>query len=527
LLTRFPNAHISPSALAAATGVALILSVVYIMAWWTVRRSKPSARYWIILPSLFQLSSVVFVAFRSPSHLGGTLIPLVIGLGGPIYTWRPGFLKASPKATTIPKIAGDGTSDMLNRAGMALSTIAYIGAFALCGFWVHANLLPRVYSGILLLIVIGFFSTLVHELGHTVFALAFHMRLRAFSAGPFLWRIREGKWTFKFNLMGLLSEGGFMGAVPTSAQSPEWHEIFMIAAGPITNFYFGCIALALAEAFATADSAYRNFAYPCALFAIYNLLSFATNLIPLRSATGYSDGAQLVQLFRGGSWAAYHRATSLVSSGLVTPLQPKDYDLDTIQRAAEGIREGRQGMLLRLYAFYHLLHTDRIPEAVQALQEAEQVANSSVHDLPAEMHTVFVFGNAYARHDAAAARQWWERMMAKKPTHLNTDYYRAESALYWIEGQLDMANASWVKSNQLALALPAAGAYEFDRICCTLLRQAIDKDPGGKLPIVHAHVPAPAIPLINGVPCRNESGYEYTFLKEAVPLQRQASGIPE
>jgi len=65
-------------------------------------------------------------------------------------------------------------------------------------------------------------------------------------------------------------------------------------------------------------------------------------------------------------------------------------------------------------------------------------------------------------------------MQAKKPTQSNVDYWRACSALHWVEGNLKEANEAWKKSNELAQQLPKAGAYEFDRYCCELLHKALD-----------------------------------------------------
>jgi len=70
---------------------------------------------------------------------------------------------------------------------------------------------------------------------------------------------------------------------------------------------------------------------------------------------------------------------------------------------------------------------------------------------------VFVFGSAYLRRDAAAACEWWKRMEAKMPTCFNVDYWRANSALHWIEGNLKEANEAWEKSNALAQQLPKVG----------------------------------------------------------------------
>jgi hypothetical protein len=114
-------------------------------------------------------------------------------------------------------------------------------------------------------------------------------------------------------------------------------------------------------------------------------------------------------------------------------------------------------------------------EAGQALMDAESIYHKSAADIPAELHTEFVFGNAYVRRDAAAAREWWTRMEAKKPTRFSEDYWRASSALHWIEGNLREANEAWEKCKVLAQELPEAGAYEFDRYCCLLLRRVLDE----------------------------------------------------
>jgi hypothetical protein len=56
-------------------------------------------------------------------------------------------------------------------------------------------------------------------------------------------------------------------------------------------------------------------------------------------------------------------------------------------------------------------------------------------------------------------------------------YWMAASTLHWIEENLKDANESWKKANELAQQLPKAGAYEFGRHCCSLLRQVLDEVP--------------------------------------------------
>jgi len=65
-------------------------------------------------------------------------------------------------------------------------------------------------------------------------------------------------------------------------------------------------------------------------------------------------------------------------------------------------------------------------------------------------------------------------MEAKKPVPVNVDYWLAASALSWVEGAEADARKSLAKADALALQLPDAGAYNFQRYSCTLLRHALE-----------------------------------------------------
>jgi len=461
-------------------GLIVAAGCIFGMAWWTLYKGKTSARLWVILPSVAYVSLAVVIVYLRPGYFPQALVPLAMGFAGPAVTWRRGTLTLPVQEIVIPRVAGDGTSNLLNKCGHLFAVVAYVAAWWSCNNWIARNGLPRVYGGLAVLILVGFLNTLVHELGHTIIGVALEMRLRAFAAGPFEWRKREGSWEFKFNLAGVLTEGGATGVVPTSTRQPRWHLIAMIAAGPLINLYCGAIALAFAYICSMPGNSSPQLAYPLALFGLYGVISFAVNLIPLRSGTNYSDGAKIFQLLSNGPWADLHRAVSVVTSSLVTPLQPRDYDIATIQRASNGIREGNMGVLLRLWAHSHFLDRGLVAQAAQALHDAESVYHASASNISTELHAAFVFGHAFVRRDAGAARQWWDKMQAKKPARLNADYYRAESALHWIEGDQERAKASWMRCNHLAQKLPRAGAYEFGRTCCGLLHRAIASAPGGE-----------------------------------------------
>lgn len=472
-LTRL-HTHMSPGVIALAAATSAGLAFLFAAAWYTMRRGMASARYWVILPSLFYLA-VAGSALLPRVHTSFvmTLLSLGVGVAGPLVTWRNQSRAVFTGTAPIPKIKGDGTSDLLNHAGAMFSIVSYLGSLMLWNQWLRSHGLPIVHRGMFQVIALSMVATFFHELGHASIGLAFKMKLRAFVVGPLFWRIDEGRWKFKFSLAGFLSLGGATGVVPTSATQPAWQQLAMIAAGPATNFYFGILSGALAVAFTNQPELYAVYIYPLALFAIINFVDCFTNLIPLRTATGYSDGAQIYQILSNGPWAAYHRTISVVSSTLVTPLRPRDFDMEALSTASQGISEGLVGLRLRLFTYSHFLDCGRLKEAGQAIKEAEAIYEKPGTKLPAELHTVFVFASAYVLRDAVAARVWWQRMAALKPTRFNVDYWLASSALNWIEGNLMQANEDWSKCNDKALTLPATGAYEFDRYLCSLLHRVM------------------------------------------------------
>lgn len=65
-------------------------------------------------------------------------------------------------------------------------------------------------------------------------------------------------------------------------------------------------------------------------------------------------------------------------------------------------------------------------------------------------------------------------MEAKKP-RLNSDYWLTHSALHWVEGDLSVARESLEKAVVLTNRLPNAGAYEFERYRCSLLRSVLSE----------------------------------------------------
>jgi hypothetical protein len=455
------------------------------MAWWTIKKGKTAARGWataaslsLILSSILVLAPGFFAWKYTPIKLlmGSFVIGaaiMALGISGLVAFARRDSMAQPVIAAKPPRIAGDGTNYLLEALAWLLGIAGFIAATFQWHRWGLAQHLPRAYVGLLQLVAILLIVTVVHELGHAVVGIALGMKLRAFIIGPFHWRIRDGEWKFQFLPAKFFSAGGATALVPTDPHQSRWSQICMIAAGAGFNLLTGLIALyaALTAKGQPYEQYWEFFAY----FSTISLLAFASNLIPMQSEVHYSDGARIYQLLRGGPWADYYRVLNLVGSTVVTPLRPRDYDIEAIKRAEQSFTKGHQALMLRLFASSYFLDRGMIPEASEEVVEAERIYQESALDLPAELCMSFVYRTAVLRRDAASARQWWERMEAKKPTHFGVDYWLAQSALLWIEGRKEEARVAWNKGNLLAYQLPEAGDYEFDRYRSALLYDCIKK----------------------------------------------------
>jgi len=464
-MVEFNRAHLIVTVLGAA---ALDLSAG--IAWWTLRKAKPSGRTWAIVASTCALAPSIVFLIRQPGHY-----PFTIFAGG--FLGLVGLVAYSAKDSAVDaqarqkvRVSGDGTSKFKDYIAQGISMGIIWVAFQLWNQWAahHGLARPGVLSYLMQFNAAVLLATLFHELGHLAAGWAAGKILRMIQIGPFQWAIRNGRWRFAFQLRKFY--GGGVAMVAPDLRNMRSRKAFLLMGGPAASLVAASIFTVVT--LTAAGHAWEPYWTLLSSLATLSMAGFIVNLIPLKQSQ-YSDGAQLLQLVTNGPWARVHLAFAMVTTSAVAPVRPRDFDVDVLNDAADFVPHGERGLLLRLFACKHYIDAGRIPLAIARMEEAEPLYQQSVFERPQDVCAEFVFVNAFYKCDLAAAEMWFKRMNAARRVDRDADYWRAQTALHWLRGERDQARDAWQRGTELARALPAAGTYDYTRSCFAKLRAAL------------------------------------------------------
>lgn len=467
-------------------GLFLAFAFVFGISGWATLTRKPFAKKWGMAASFILSFAGCSILYRHDANsLLVGLILLGLGVTGIIAYLR---LRTSINSSRV-SIPGDGTNAYLDKLVWAASAAI---AWAVTSRWLnwgdsHKLARESYLSFNLQLLIAVVLSILVHELGHAIAGKALGMKLLAFVVGPFQLHREYGKWKLRLHPTRLF--GGAVAVAPVTLENFRHRKIIQAAAGVIANVGVGLIALGATLA---APGRPWQQAWPfLAQVVTISLFVAPFNLVPFRFKLGYSDGAKIYQLLSGGLWADYHHALAVVSSSSVSSIRPKDYDTQTMRRAAAHITHGQDELHLHLHTCTAYRDRGQYSEAVEALAKAESVYASANLKLSAEMHGPFIFGNAFLLRNAAGTRLWWDRSVSAKPKIISDGRWIDYAAFLWMDNRINEAYEALENAHAWAQRLPRVGAYEAERDAVILLRRAMDEsvaEPTESRPSFRQHV---------------------------------------
>ena len=486
---------ISPLALCITSAITLL----------QYHRRKPGTRIWAIACGAAFLASAIpliaaaaviihysgfgrseaFVLVLPAAHLAAGI--LIISAFFP----RNSVSELLSVETPPARVKGDGTS----RISSILVVVFIVASLWFINFkisgWAEEQGLERAsgflgdqlsFFGALLI------ATIFHELGHIAAGLSFGMRLLSVRIGPFHVEIKEGKWKFVApTSWKCLLQGGVRIIPPGPSEYRKSDAIWTAAGGPLASLITGGMTLLflLTAKGSAYEPAWQLMGYVTSLSAVF----FLANLIPVREAAAYSDGARIYQVVTGHVMEDYRRILATQEAGKIGPTRPRDYDIALIERTASN-----GDLAPHLVAYLHLVAADyyfdcgRFEDAIAELSKAEPLV-AGMGELWKENCEAMVLRAVSFSQDREMAEKWWERGLNAKPFDRKEESEFGILAYCVIENRLKEAEDIWQRQMERTNRLPDNGERAFDLHYLDRLRKLMDNAPetaGGEDSMVNA-----------------------------------------
>jgi hypothetical protein len=321
-------------------------------------------------------------------------------------------------------------------AGLAVGWLAGYGLRA-ANFDFDLNIGPISVPALIIVVVLLLAGTLVaHELGHLVGGWLVGFRFMLFIVGP-LKVIREGEG-IKVRLNKDVSlYGGMAASVPMDDHDLPRRTAIVILGGPLTSLVLGALSLALAawaNANIASESPWSALTLASVIFGVTNLAIFTATMIPGKTSGFDTDGAQLLDVLRGGHRAERRWLTIALTTASLDGARPRDWNAAQMERLLSLRTGSAEDVMANYFGYFYALDQGEVQRAGELLDLCRQ----QVQGFPESARPMIFAEAAYftARHqqDAAAARLLLEQAQGD---HIEPhSRLRAEAAVLLAEGKL-------------------------------------------------------------------------------------------
>lgn len=320
-------------------------------------------------------------------------------------------------------------------AGLAVGWLASYG-FQVAGVEFDLNIGPVNAPALIAICILLLIMTVVaHELGHLICGWLVGFRFLLLIVGP-LKVIREGEGIkVRFN-KDVSLYGGMAASAPANDHDLARRTAIVILGGPLTSLALGVLSLALAawaNANITAASPWSALTLSSVIFSLTNLVLFAATMIPAKTGGFASDGAQLLDVLRGGHRAEQRWLTIALTTASLDGVRPRDWDPAHIERLL-ALRQGQvEDGMANYFGYFYALDRDEVQRAGELLDLCRQQAQGFPESARPMIFAEAAYFTARYRQDAAAARALLEQAQGsviEKHSRL-----RAEAAVLLAEGK--------------------------------------------------------------------------------------------
>ncbi len=277
-------------------------------------------------------------------------------------------------------------------------------------------------------------AVFLHELGHALGGRLCGMRPLMFAAGPVrVTRTAHGwQWSRHSLRHGLL---GFVSMLPNPLRPFAPQLRALAAGGPLASF--ACAVVAGVAAM-SLDGTPR---FHALAFIATSAVVLVMTAVPMRVGGMETDGAQLLDLARGGRGAQVKAIVMGLTVQSLSGVRPRDLDARLISEGL-ALADGDPGLDPGIRAFPLMLAALQADDAGDTATRDMRMARVAalVADMPAAMRAQFALELAWHAAmcgDADAAVAW--RTEAAGGITDASDRHRVEAAIAHLQGQADDA----------------------------------------------------------------------------------------
>ena len=277
----------------------------------------------------------------------------------------------------------------------------------------------------------------VHELGHAIGGRSVGFAIQAVRVGPF--HFGKGPtltmdWRFTSFFTGMTF------TTPVGTHQLERRAFVMVAAGPLANLLSGGLLLLLP--------------FPkgvfWTVFVAASILNGLAELIPLRSAIGWSDGKILSNLLLRSAWSERWLALVRLRADVLNRTPMEDLSPDLLAKAVAIRDASADTVTAHSLAYAQAYHRNDVDRAAHMLE----VCLAHVYCVPALREALLTDAAAFLaekRKKPELARRWLQIL---GPATARWHILRVEASILQAEGKLEAAVETLKDCEAAANALP-------------------------------------------------------------------------
>lgn len=240
----------------------------------------------------------------------------------------------------------------------------------------------------------------VHEMGHLLGGFSRGMRFLLFVVGPLQWsRSANGvqfNWVFNMGTFG-----GLAACTPNPDRSLRSQMLPMAVGGPAASLLLAALGLGLSL---IADGRWSAWGL---IIGLLSGLIFLVTALPMRAGNFMSDGAQLLEILRGGSAVESRHRLSILMGQSLTGLRPSEWDGELLDAALDANDpEALRRISLHYLALLRELDLGRFDAAEKHAEALAQGFDDYPKGFRQSLAVELIIYHGLYRNDLDAAREW-------------------------------------------------------------------------------------------------------------------------